>query len=120
MAVSGTVSEAVRCVKIKLKPGSLSRVREWAAEIGARKDEALATMAGESVVLESFFLDSSKHGDYFIGYIRAGSLKQAAEAVKVSTHDIDAYHQAFQRDTWDAGERLELLVDLSRLGKTHV
>ncbi len=111
MAVSGTVSETVRCVKIKLKPGSLPRVRQWAAEIGARRAEALATMAGEGVVLESFFLDSSEHGDYLIGYLRAGSLKQAAEAVAVSTHDVDAYHKAFQRDTWDAGERLELLVD---------
>jgi len=105
----------VRCVKIRLKPGSLPRVRAWAAEISARKPEALATLEAESVVLESFFLDSSEHGDYLIGYIRAESLAQAAEAVKVSTHDLDAYHQAFQKDTWEAGEGLELLVDLTRL-----
>ncbi len=109
------VSTNARCVKIKLKPDSLPRVREWAAEINMRKDEALATLEDEGVVLESFFLDSSEHGDYLIGYLRAGSLKQAAEEVAVSTYDIDAYHTAFQRDTWDAGERLELLVDLSRL-----
>ena len=103
------------CVKIKLKPGSLPRVREWANYISAHEAEALATLEGESIVLESFFLDSSEQGDYLIGYIRAGNLGQAAEAAKVSTHDIDAYHQAFQQETWEAGKRLELLVDLSRI-----
>ena len=103
------------CVKIKLKPGSLPRVREWANYISAHEAEALATLEGESIVLESFFLDSSEHGDYLIGYIRAGNLDQAAEAAKVSPHDIDAYHKAFQQETWEAGEKLELLVDLSRI-----
>ena len=106
---------ATSCVKIKLKPGSLPRVREWAEYISTHEAEALATLEGESIVLESFFLDSSEQGDYLIGYIRAGNLGQAAEAAKVSTHDIDAYHQAFQQETWEAGERLELLVDLSRI-----
>lgn len=105
----------VRCVKIKLKPDSLPRVRAWAAEIDARRTEALATLQDEGVVLESFFLDSGEHGDYLIGYIRAGSLEKAADAVRRSTHDIDAPHKAFQKDTWETGERLELLVDLSRL-----
>ena len=110
----------VSCVKIKLKPGSLPRVRKWAEHISTHKAEALATLEGESTVLESFFLDSSEGDDYLIGYIRAGSLQKAAEAVKVSTYDVNAYHKAFQKETWAAGERLELLVDLSRLGETDV
>jgi hypothetical protein len=105
----------VRCVKIKLKPGSLPRAREWAAYIRSHKDEALATLEGESIVLESFFLDSSEAGDYLIGYLRAGSLAQAAEAAKRSTHELDAYHQQFQKDAWESGRALELLVDLTRL-----
>ncbi len=107
------VSTNARCVKIKLKPDSLPRVREWAAGINMRKDEALATLEDEGVVLESFFLDSSEAGDYLI--IRARNLKQAADVVERSTHGIDAFHKAFQRDTWESGEGLELLVDLSRL-----
>lgn len=111
---------AVKCVKIKLKPDSLPRVREWAEYINAHQAEALATLEGESIVLESFFLDSSEQGDYLIGYIRAGSLSQAAAAAERSTHEIDAYHKAFQAETWEAGQGLELLVDLSRLGATDV
>jgi len=103
----------VRCVKIRLKPGSLERVRAWAAEIDARREEALATLEGESIVL-----DQADDGDYLIGYIRAGSLAQAAEAIKRSDHDIDAYHAQFKRDTWASGQQLELLVDLERLGES--
>lgn len=107
--------DEVRCVKIKLKPDSLLRVREWAAYIAAHKSEALATLDAESIVFESFFLDSSEAGDYLIGYIRAGSLAQAAEAVKTSMHALDAYHQKFKEDAWESGRALELLVDLNRL-----
>lgn len=107
--------DEVRCVKIKLKPESLPRVREWATYINTHRDEALMTLEDESILLESFFLDSSGVGDYLIGYIRAGSLAQAAGAVERSTHELDAYHKAFQKDTWASGRALELLVDLSRL-----
>lgn len=107
--------DEVRCVKIKLKPGSLERVRAWAAEINTRRAEALATLEGESIYLESFFLDRTDDGDYLICYIRAGSLAQAAEAVKRSTHELDAYHAQFKKDTWESGRQLELLVDLERL-----
>lgn len=105
----------VRCVKIKLKPGSLPRVRTWAEAMNARQAEALATLEDESIVLESWFLDSTDRDDYLIGYIRAGSLAQTAEAAKQSTHEIDSYHQQFKRDTWASGEALELLVDLNLL-----
>lgn len=105
----------VRCVKVRLKLDSLPRVREWAPYINTHRDEALLTLEGESVVLESFFLDSTEHGDYLIGTIRAGSLAQAAKAVKRSAHEINVYHQQFQKDTRASGRQLELLVDLSRL-----
>jgi hypothetical protein len=46
------------CVKIRLKPGSLDRVREWAKTLNeTRRDEALATLRDETVVLEAAFLD---------------------------------------------------------------
>jgi hypothetical protein len=45
-----------QCVKIHLKPGSVERVHEWAAELNRRQDEALATLRDEGVCLESVFL----------------------------------------------------------------
>ena len=50
-----------RCLKIKLKPGSMERVKDWAAEIKRRKDEAMVTLEAEGVIVESVFLDSTEH-----------------------------------------------------------
>jgi Family of unknown function (DUF6176) len=107
--------QQLHCSRIKLKPNSLDRVREWAAEMNRRKDEALATLRDESIFIESFFLEQASDGDYLIGYIRAESLEQSQKAVEKSTHAIDAYHQAFKKDCWESGERLEVLVDLNRV-----
>ena len=38
-----------RCTRIKLKPGMVPRVREWARELNARMDEVLATLKDEGV-----------------------------------------------------------------------
>ena len=48
-----------RCVKIKLKPNSVEKVREWAKTINERKEEALATLRDEGVILEAVFLDKT-------------------------------------------------------------
>ena len=104
-----------RAVRIKLKPGSLGRVREWAAEITRRRDEALVTLRNETIYLEAFFLEQATDGDYLIGVITAESFETSKAAVERSLHDIDAYHKQFQQDTWESGKPLELLVHLDRL-----
>src|SRR5436305_10130983 len=55
------------CVRDQLKPGSLDRVREWAAELNARRDEVLATLRDERVRVESVFLA----GETLVYYLRA-------------------------------------------------
>ena len=54
-------------------------------------------------------------GDYLIGVITAENFEASKKAVEGSLHDIDAYHKQFQKDTWESGEPLELLVNLDRL-----
>lgn len=105
-----------RCAKIKLKPGSLDRVREWAAELNEnRRDEALATMRDETVIVEAYFLDSTQEGDFLIAFMKATSFEKARNAVGGSTHDIDSFHQMFKQDTWETVNYLESLVDLDRV-----
>ncbi len=106
-----------KCFKIKLKPGSVDRVREWAKTINERRDEALATLRGETVVLESVFLDRTDDGDFLIGYMRAESFQRSGEAIQKSTHTIDEYHRKFKQDTWGERKELELLVDLDRISE---
>ncbi|MGI8555578.1 MAG: DUF6176 family protein [Pyrinomonadaceae bacterium] len=101
-----------RCVKIKLKDNSLEKVREWAKIINQRKDEALATLRDEGVILETVFLDQTAEGDFLIYLMKAESFEKAKETVNKSVHAIDEFHQNFKRETWEDGKQLELLIDL--------
>ena len=105
------------CMKIKLRPGSPGRVREWAAEINRRSDEALATLRDERVVVESVFLESGAGGDFLIYYMKAGSIEGALKVGDESKHAIDEYHRRFMREVCASGQKLELLVDLDRIGE---
>jgi hypothetical protein len=96
------MSEVV-CHRIKLRQGSLPRVREWARAICARRAEAIATLRDEGVTLESAFLEQTAEGHYLIYYMRAP--KPGLEAAATSTHPIDEYHQRFKRETWGGGVR---------------
>ena len=109
---------SARAKLIKLKPGSLDKVREWANTLSARRDEALATLIDEGVSIESWFLLSRDDGDYLVGYMRSDDFDEAAKAARNSRHAIDAYHQEFKRDTWDrdASVEMELLIDLAMEG----
>ena len=104
-----------RGFKVKLKPDSIERVREWAATINARRDEAIDSLRDETVVVESIFLDRTEQGDFLIGYMKAVSFEKNREAVQKSVHEIDAYHREFKQETWLEHKELELLVDLDRI-----
>jgi len=99
------------CVKVRLKPDSIDRVRTWAAELNRRRNEVLETLRDEQVIVESVFLDQTSDGDFLIYYLKARSLEEARQAVHLSQHEIDEYHQKFKCDTWDTRQRLELLID---------
>ena len=99
------------CVRVRLKPGSLNRVHEWATELRTKSEEVLATLRNEGVLVESVFLGSDDHGDFLSYYMKTRSLEEADEAAKRSTHPIDEYHQQFKAETWESRTPLELLID---------
>ena len=106
-----------RCCKIRLKPGSIEKVRAWAQTINERKDEALATLRDESVILEIVFLDQTAEGDFLIYLLKAENFEKAQEAVRHSAHAIDEYHRNFKQACWTDGAPLETLVDLDRISE---
>lgn len=106
-----------RCWKIKLKPNSLDRVREWAQTINSRKDEALATLRDETVIVEAAFLDKTDGGDYLTTFMKAESFEKSGEAAKNSTHAIDEYHRRRMLEVREERTELELLVDLDRISE---
>ena len=105
------------CYRIKLKPGSLDKVNEWASELNSRKEEALATLRDERVIVESVFLEQTDEGDYLIFYMKVNSFEKVREAVAKSQHPIDDYHQNFKKATWESGQKLKMLVDFDLIGE---
>jgi hypothetical protein len=95
------------CVKVRLKPGSLPRVQAWAAELNARRDEVLATLRDEGVVVESVFLD----GEELVYYLKAKDVAQAQAVYARSRRAIDAYHREFKDEAFAEQRTLELLID---------
>ena len=104
----------VRCVRLRLKPGSLDRVRAWAAELSKRREEVLVTLRDETVRVESAFLESDEAGDFLVYYMRTDDEEQSRKAVQTSTHAIDAYHRDFMNAVVADRTALELLVDFDR------
>lgn len=109
-----TPQEDIVCARVWLHPGSEERVREWARYINTHRSEALQTLQEEGVTIESVFFDAHPDGPCLIYYMRSSSHAKAVAVAQKSAHAIDAYHQAFKRETWARVERLELLVDLCR------
>jgi len=106
------------CVKIRLKSGSVDRVREWARTLNeTRRDEALATLRDETAVLEAAFFDHTDDGDFLIYVMTVESEERSKEAVMQSTHPIDEYHRQFKRDAWQEIQQLERLVHLERISE---
>ena len=104
----------VACVRLRLKPGKLERVRAWAAELGKRREEVMVTLRDETVRVESAFLESSAAGDFLVYYMRTDDEGRSREAARTSTHAIDAYHRDFMNAVVAERLPLELLVDFDR------
>lgn len=101
-----------RCARLRIKPGSLDAVREWARTINSRRSEALATLRDESVSVESVFLESTPDGDFLIYYMRGTDLEMSRAVAAQSKHSIDAYHGDFMRKHTEGHTPLEMLFDL--------
>ncbi len=100
---------------MRLKPGSLPRVREWAAELTRRRDEVMATLRDETVRVESAFLESGPEGDFLVYYMRVDDLETSRRAADSSPHPIDAYHRAVMTEIVESHETLTPLFDFERL-----
>ncbi len=74
----------MRCTRIKLKPGMVPRVREWARELNARMDEVLATLKDEGVNREIVFLEEGPDGDYLIYFMDAEDFEKGRKVFQSS------------------------------------
>lgn len=103
------------CTVIELLPDTTEKVREWAEFLRTNREEALQSLENEGVTIESAFVVNIEGKDYLVGYMRAVSMDKAREAVKNSTLNVDAYHQAFKKTCWGKRYKATPVSDLSRI-----
>lgn len=101
-------------VKIRLKKGSIKKVKAWAKELNSRLEEAYQTLRDEGVFLETVFLDQGEEEDYLIYMLKVINFEKAGEIAKKSKHAIDEFHQNFKKECWVERQKLELLIDFNR------
>ena len=104
-----------QCAKVRLRPGSVERVHEWAEELNRRSNEVLEIMRGEGVVVEAAFLDRTPDGDFLIYYSKARSLQTAREVARQSRRPIEEYHALFKTDVYESVQQLEPQIDFDNL-----
>lgn len=101
---------AIRCVTIKLKPDTVAKAREWAAELTRRAGEVYASLQAEGVTIEAAFLEARADGNYLIYIMQSDDFGKAQAATKASLAPIEAYHREFKTRCWESATTLECLV----------
>jgi Family of unknown function (DUF6176) len=101
-----------KCVRIKLKPHALEKVRAWAHEVNARKSEAYEILKDEGVFIESAYLDEIAGDHYLIYFMKADDLSHSAKVDSSNSESLGAYHQQFKKECWESVKVLENLIDL--------
>lgn len=102
---------AVECHRIRLKPGSLPLVREWAKRLNDEMAEVRKLLRNEGMQVESVFLEESPEGEFLIYYLRSEDFGKARATSKASTHLLDIYHRDVMAKIGGESKRLECLLD---------
>lgn len=101
----------VACYRIRLKPGSVPAIREWASRLQSEIVEVRKLLKAEGMMLESAFLEQSPQGDFLIYYVRSPDLKNARKISQASLHPIDIYHREVMKQITENAVELECVLD---------
>lgn len=110
----------VRCIKVRLKKGSIDHVRDWFLTLVSRKNEVLETLRRESIIVESAFLDKIGDTDYLIYYIKSPDIKKSLEIFKNSCLPIDEFYKQKWRDLCEESIVLDVLLDVDLLNNPSI
>lgn len=105
------MKQEVSCYRIKLNPGSVPLVRQWAARLNSEMAELKILLKNEGMSLESVFLEVSSDGEYLIYYLRSPDLKKTHEVAQASQHPIDIFHREVMKKVCGELTELECLLD---------
>ena len=112
-----TITGQVQCLRIRIQPGKLDRVREYCAALPTR-DGLRDVLRDEGVLIETMCLDHTDDADYLLFYSRVENLKASGETFRQSRHLIDEEARTFMAETWELHggvSRLEMIYDVDRI-----
>jgi hypothetical protein len=103
----------VRALRQRVLPGMTDEVVSWLRAVAASPADALAGLAEEGIVSESFFLERNLDGDYVVYVARANNMAEADRRFETSSRFFDVEARRF----WDShvtnADTLELIADLN-------
>jgi hypothetical protein len=99
-------------LKIKIRPGKTAKVIEFLRTLRSRKDQSLAAMNREGMIIESMFLERRDDGDFLYYYAKARDLAQANLVNMQATDPLTLEIREFVMETWDHIVSPEPLLDL--------
>jgi hypothetical protein len=103
----------LRVVVREVNPGHLEELRQWLGEVGgARRVEALATLADEDCSHEIALLLQGQTGAMVVHVMEVEEIERSARAARESQHPIDAQHKQVMSSALGGSIQAELLLDL--------
>jgi hypothetical protein len=96
----------------RVRPEKLDRLRQWLEEVSRRRDEALETLANESVRHEAAWLLHTRDGPVLAYAIEAEDLDHVDRAFESSAFQIDHEHRRIMDEVLLEPFPSEPLLDL--------
>ena len=111
------MSDKIQCLKIKLRPNSLDKVRNWAKFLNSNQKEVLESLVNEAVQIEAFFLSKDTDADYLIYFFKVQNADLMKKTSDSSDLSVDIYTRKFKAEVIESREELELLAGFGQVGK---
>ena len=93
--------------KFRFKRDKRQEWMDWCQELNRRRDEVLATLRNEGVMVEACFLSPDEDCVYY--FMQAQSFDKARKASSTSQYPIDEEHRRHRRASVEEAERLRCL-----------
>jgi len=98
----------------RIKPDKETRLREWLAELGARREEVRRSLSQEGTRQEQMYILPTPGAPVLVYVMEADDVQRAYSVYGASTLPIDESHRAVLAEVLAEQLHLEPLYDCSR------
>ena len=98
--------------RFRVKDGKSKVVDQWLAFLNENMEEALLTLAGEKMYIETVFLEKSEEGEYLYWYSIQG---EGGQSVAESDSWVDKKHLEFWDECIDETYQTDMKAEVSMI-----